>query len=132
MHEPKRISPNEAHALLSQGYEYLDVRTEEEFADGHPTGAINIPFATKVGGTMTPNPQFVAQVSAKYPKDAKLVLGCRSGGRSLNASRALLAAGFTNIVDQRAGWDGVRDPFGQLTEPGWSRVGLPTKIGNEP
>jgi hypothetical protein len=41
----------------------------------------------------------------------------------------LSAEGFTSVVDQRAGWDGARDPFGQITEPGWSRVGLPAEQG---
>ena len=126
MHDsPQRISPQEASERLAAGYTYLDVRTEEEFAEGRPAGAVNVPFAIMLGGAMTPNPDFVSAVSSLFPKDAKLVLGCRSGGRSLRAAHALIAAGFTDIIDQRAGWDGVRDPFGQLTEPGWARTGLP-------
>ncbi|WP_394824028.1 rhodanese-like domain-containing protein [Pendulispora albinea] len=126
---PKRISPQEASDYLARGYTYLDVRTQEEFAEGRPAGSINVPFAVMQGGSMTPNPAFVSTVEARFPKDAKLVLGCRSGGRSLRAAHALLAAGFTDVIDQRAGWDGVRDPFGQLTEPGWVRAGLPTEQG---
>ncbi|WP_394844326.1 rhodanese-like domain-containing protein [Pendulispora brunnea] len=125
--EPTRISPQEAAEYVTRGYIYLDVRTEEEFAEGRPAHSVNIPFAVLSGGGMVPNPNFVADVSARYAKDAKLVVGCKSGGRSLRAARALLEAGFTDVVDQRAGWDGARDPFGQLTEPGWSRAGLPTE-----
>ena len=40
----------------------------------------------------------------------------------MRAAQALVAAGFTNVIDQRAGWDGARDSFGQVTEPGWSRA----------
>jgi len=42
--EVKRISPIEAKALLDsgQGYTYVDVRTIEEFARGHVSGAKNI------------------------------------------------------------------------------------------
>ena len=36
------------------------------------------------------------------------------------------------MIDQRAGWDGARDAFGQVSEPGWSRAGLPTANGAEP
>jgi hypothetical protein len=36
-------------------------------------------------------------------------------------------AGFTRVLDQRAGWDGKRGPFGEISEPGWSRAGLPTE-----
>ena len=40
----KRIDPEEARVLLDseQGYTYLDVRTEEEFAAGHVPAAVNI------------------------------------------------------------------------------------------
>jgi hypothetical protein len=40
-----------------------------------------------------------------------------------------LADGFTSVLDQHAGWDGARDPFGKVSEPGWSRVGLPVESG---
>ena len=66
-----------------------------------------------------------------FPKDAKLVLGCRSGVRSLKAADLLIAAGYSNLVDQRAGFDGPKDPFGQVAEPGWGRVGLPVAKGDQ-
>jgi rhodanese-related sulfurtransferase len=121
----KRISPQEALELTQNGWLYIDVRTEPEFAEGHPEGAFNVPLAHLVGGSMTPNPDFVGVVARAFGKDAKIVVGCKAGGRSLRAAQALLGAGFTNVVDQRAGWDGARDPFGQMGEPGWSRAGLP-------
>jgi rhodanese-related sulfurtransferase len=64
-----------------------------------------------------------------FGKDAKIVVGCKAGGRSFKAAQTLLAAGFTNVIDQRAGWDGAPGSFGQAGEPGWSRVGLPTEKG---
>jgi rhodanese-related sulfurtransferase len=100
---------------MGEGYTYIDVRTPEEFADARPAGAVNIPLGD----------DFVALVASQFSKDAKLVVGCRSGGRSLRAARALLAAGYTNILDQRAGFDATRGAFGEITEPGWSRAGLP-------
>jgi rhodanese-related sulfurtransferase len=124
-----RISPQEASVKLSEGWTYVDVRTAEEFEAGHPAGAVNVPIMHARGGGMAPNPDFGRVMDASFAKDAKIVVGCKAGGRSLRAAQVLLGAGFTNVVDQRAGWDGARDPFGQVTEPGWSRAGLPAEEG---
>lgn len=113
--EPVRISPAEAHAKLTEGFTYVDVRTPEEFAEGRPAGAVNVPLGD----------DFVVRMNARFAKDAKLVVGCKAGGRSLRAAKALLAAGYTNVLDQRAGFDAVRGAFGEVTEPGWSRANLP-------
>jgi rhodanese-related sulfurtransferase len=122
----RRISPVEAKALLdAQGYVYLDVRSVPEFDAGHPAGAYNIPLAHAGPGGMQPNPDFLAVVQASFPKDAKIVLGCKSGGRSLRAAELLQAAGYTHVVDQRAGWSGAPDAFGRVSEPGWHAAGLP-------
>lgn len=120
MSDVPRISPAEAHAKMADlGFTYVDVRTPEEFVEGRPKGAVNVPL----------DDDFVRAMEARYPKDAPLVLGCAVGGRSLRAARALAAAGFTNVFDQRAGFDGARGAFGELTEPGWARVGLPQDAG---
>lgn len=129
MSSPTRISPQEAHEKLAEGWTYVDVRTAEEFEAGHPAGAVNVPIMHAGAGGMVHNADFVRVMSAAFPKDAKIICGCKAGGRSLKAAQALLAEGFTNVVDQRAGWDGARDPFGQIREPGWSRAGLPTDQG---
>ncbi len=127
MTEPKRVSPHEAKVLLDEGYVYVDVRTPEEWAAGHPAGATNVPWAFTGPSGMSPNPEFVAAMTALHAKDARILLGCRSGGRSLKAASALMAAGFSEVVDQRAGYEGPRDAFGQVTEKGWSPAGLPTE-----
>jgi rhodanese-related sulfurtransferase len=124
-----RISPAEANAKLADGFTYVDVRTPEEFAAGHPAGAINVPIALAAPAGMAPNPDFTRVMTAAFAKDAKIVVGCKAGGRSLRAAQALVDAGFGNVIDQRAGWDGARDAFGQVTEPGWSKAGLPTEEG---
>jgi rhodanese-related sulfurtransferase len=129
MADIKRISPKEASEKLAEGFTYVDVRTVEEFAAGHPAGAVNVPFMHAGGGAMTPNPDFVRVMSAAFPRDAKIICGCKAGGRSIRAAQTLASEGFTSVLDQRAGWDGARSPFGQLAEPGWSRVGLPTEEG---
>lgn len=129
-----RISPAEAHARMTrEGFVYVDVRTEDEFAAGHPAGAYNVPLqCVGAGGALEPNPDFLAVMANAFAKDAPLIVGCKMGGRSARAANALAVAGFTRILDQRAGWDGARGPFGQLTEPGWSRASLPAETGAPP
>ena len=129
MSDPKRVSPEDAHALLAEGYLFVDVRTDTEFGLGHPAGAYNVPVMNQGAGGMEPNPRFLEVMKASFPVDAKLVVGCKAGGRSLKAATILREAGYQTVVDQRAGWDGARDPFGQVTEPGWSKVGLPSETG---
>ena len=132
MTDIKRVSPQEALELTKTGWTYVDVRSEQEFAEGHPSGAFNVPIAHMAGGSMTPNPDFLSVMEKAFGKEAKIVVGCRSGGRSLRAAQALAGAGFASVIDQRAGWDGARDPFGQVSEPGWSRAGLPTETAAAP
>jgi len=130
MSDDTRISPAEAHAKMTgEGYTYIDVRTEEEFAGGHPAGSVNVPFMFQGASGMEPNPDFVAVMSARYAKDAALIVGCKAGSRSARAAKELAAAGFTRVLDQRAGWDGARGAFGELVEPGWSRTELPREEG---
>jgi len=129
MTDIKRVSPQEALELTKDGWTYVDVRTEQEFADGHPAGSFNVPIAHAAGGSMAPNADFLSVMESAFGKEAKIVVGCKAGGRSLRAAQALVGAGFANVIDQRAGWDGARDAFGQMGEPGWSRAGLPTETG---
>ena len=123
----KRVSPAEALSLMGEGYTYLDVRTEAEYAAGHPKGAVNVPVMNAGPGGMQPNHAFLDVVQAIFPKDAKIVVGCKTGGRSMRAAEMMIGAGYTNVIDQRAGWEGPRDPFGAVTEPGWSPAGLPAE-----
>ena len=118
----KRVGVDEARKLLGEeGYAYLDVRTVREFDEGHPEGAYNVPIA-EMGRA---NPDFVAIVKATFPTDAKLVVGCKTGSRSLRAAEILLSQGYTDIVDLRPGILGAMDPFGRVTEPGWQPAGAP-------
>ena len=128
----KRISPEEARDLMDKdGYLYLDVRSVPEFAAGHPTGAYNVPLLDMGPAGMTANPDFLAVVQKAFPRDARLVVGCKAGGRSAKAVAALEQAGFTNLVDQRAGYDGAPLPTGGM-EPGWRPKGLPTSTDSAP
>jgi rhodanese-related sulfurtransferase len=122
-----RVSPAEAKKLLDDGYTYLDVRSEPEFAAGHPAGAWNVPLMHAGLGGMRPNAEFLDVVQALFPKDAKVVVGCKAGGRSAKAAEMMVKAGYTGLADQRAGFEGSRDAFGALTEPGWAPAGLPVE-----
>jgi len=128
----KRVSPLEAKSLLDQGYTYLDVRTVEEFHAGHPTGAWNVPLnvAGPAGSQM--NPKFAATIEAIFDRDAKIVVGCATGVRSLRAAEILTSMGYREVVDQRAGFGGSRSPFGARAEPGWAELGLPSSRGPDP
>src|SRR3954453_18841208 len=99
----KNVTPAEAKRLIDEeGYRYVDVRTEEEFEAGHPAGAVNVPVAF---AGMRPNREFVGVVEANFPKDAKLVLGCKSGGRSARAAEMLVDSGYASVVNMDGGMD---------------------------
>ena len=87
----RQISMDEAVAMMDAetGYVLLDVRTPEEFAGKHIPGALNIPNET-IGTEEIP----------ELPDKAQLILVyCRSGNRSKQASEKLAALGYTNIVE---------------------------------
>jgi rhodanese-related sulfurtransferase len=130
MSTPKRVSPADAKQLIDgEGWVYVDVRSIPEFEAEHPVGAKNVPLMNMGAGGMMPNAEFLGVMSKVFPKDAKLVVGCKSGGRSMRAAQLLLQQGWSNVLDQHAGMDGMRDPFGQLSQPGWKAAGLPVESG---
>jgi rhodanese-related sulfurtransferase len=112
-----RVSPQEAAERLAAGWTYVDVRPDDEFADGHAPAALNVPYSRDES-------RFVAAVRMAAGSSAKLVIGCKSGLVSMRAAEMLERAGF-DVVEQRAGFDGARGTFGELKEPGWARLGLP-------
>jgi rhodanese-related sulfurtransferase len=125
----KRVSPKEAKELVDAGWVYLDVRSEPEFEQGRPSGAVNVPLMHAGAAGMTPNADFLTVVQAAFPKATKLVVGCQAGGRSARAAQLLEGAGYSELVDQRAGFGGARDGGGRITEPGWAAEGLPVDKG---
>ena len=125
----KEVSPQEANDLIQSDpdYIYLDVRSVMEFEAGHPAGAINIPLMHFAPGQgMFPNEDFPAVVEANLPKDAKLVVGCKTGGRSARACDILGQMGYTDTRNMRGGFAGMTDNTGRLVEPGWSMLNLPS------
>ena len=125
----RRVSVVEAKKLVDEGYAYLDVRTTEEFGARHPSGAINVPLSLPGPAGSTANPEFLDVILRVFPTDAKIVVGCSTGVRSLRAAEMLLAAGYTDVVEMRAGLDGARSAFGSKTEKGWADEGLPVSSG---
>ncbi len=124
----KQTEPPQAHEILSANPDaiYLDVRTEGEFAQGHPTGAINIPVVFIKGpGQMDPNDDFVRVAEAALPKGKKLVVGCMAGGRSQRACEILEGAGYSDLTNVRGGFGGARDQSGKVVVTGWRDAGLP-------
>ena len=120
----------EAERLMrEEGYAYLDVRSVHEFEAGHPAGAYNIPVMEPGPAGMQPNPNFLASVQGAFEKDAKIVLGCQAGGRSLRACNILHDAGFTNVKNVAGGFGGGQDSQGNPAN-GWRDSGLP--VANQP
>lgn len=130
-HVASIISTEEAEKLLDDDVIYIDVRTEEEFADGHPPGAVNIPVQFRADRGPSPNGRFVDIVLANFDKQQQLILGCKAGTRSANAVQLLEAAGFENVMDMTAGFDGKKDPFGRVI-PGWQQEGREIEHDAEP
>ena len=125
----REVSPQEAFNLMQNDpeYIYLDVRSVPEFEAGHAPRAINIPILHLTPGVgMTPNEDFPQVVEATLAKDAKLVVGCKSGMRSARACEILEQMGYANIANIRGGFVGMTDNFGKVVEPGWSMLNLPT------
>jgi rhodanese-related sulfurtransferase len=130
-----QAEPPQAHETLTKnpGAVYLDVRTADEFAQGHPEGAINIPVVFIKGpGQMEPNPDFVTVAVKVLPKDTKLVVGCMAGGRSQRACEMLEEAGYADLTNVRGGFGGARDASGKVVVTGWRDAGLPvtTELGD--
>ncbi len=125
------IYPEVAKQRLDSGeWQYLDVRTVEEFEAGHVPGAFNIPYAVRGAMGMELNRDFVTEVKKHFPADAKLFLSCAAGIRSAGACDLLEPEGYTGITNMDGGFSGRSDPSGQLAVQGWAARGFQTS--NEP
>ena len=87
----QQISMDEAIAMMEEKNDYiiLDVRTPEEFAEKHIPDAINIPNET-IG---------TEEIPELPDKEQLILVYCRSGNRSKQASEKLVRLGYTNIVE---------------------------------
>ena len=97
----RQINAEKAAAMMEEesGYIILDVRTAQEYSEKHIPGAINIPNET-IGTEDIP----------ELPDKEQLILVyCRSGNRSKQASEKLVKLGYTNIVE----FGGINDWTGE-------------------
>ncbi len=98
----RRITMQEAVEMMEkeENYVILDVRTHEEFAQGHIPGAIVIPNET-IG---------TEEIPQLPDKDQLIMVYCRSGNRSRQASDKLVKLGYTNVVE----FGGISDWPGEI------------------
>ena len=87
----RQVSTADAAAIMESetGYLIVDVRTQEEYAQAHIPGAICIPNET-IGSD---------EIPGLPDKNQLLLIYCRSGNRSKQASEKLAKMGYTNVVE---------------------------------
>ncbi len=125
------LGPKAAHGLMQKTtpHCFIDVRTVEEFNAGHPAGAVNVPIAHRdaASGQMKPNADFVPTLKTLAPAGTKVFASCQAGMRSMNACKALEAAGYTDLVNIEGGFGGRRGVPGHPDVAGWRDAGLPVE-----
>ena len=98
----RQITMGEAVEMMASESDYiiLDVRRPDEFSAGHIPNAVNIP-----------NESIGADEIDELPdKDRLILVYCRSGNRSKQASEKLVRLGYTNIVE----FGGILDWKGEI------------------
>lgn len=100
----KHVKAEEAARLVASGtVAVVDVRTSDEFKDGHIKGAQNIDIMDK---------DFEAQI-AKLDKSKPTLVHCQAGGRSTRALKTFEKLGFTHVIhldDGFAAWEEAGKP----------------------
>jgi len=125
------LDPKAAHDAMGRAadFAFVDVRTVEEYEQGHPAGAVNVPWAVRdpATGGMAHNDDFLPTMKKLAESDEKVFLSCQVGGRSLKACMELEAAGYSALVNVDGGFGGRRDETGQVVVTGWKECGLPVE-----
>lgn len=102
--QAKHVKADEAAKLLASGnVTVVDVRTAEEFKEGHIKDAKNIDIMSD---------DFEAQVG-KLDKSKPTLVHCQAGGRSTRALKTFEKLGFTDVThldDGFAGWEKAGKP----------------------
>ena len=89
------ITVEELKNKVSQGAILIDVRSNQEYKEGHLKGAINIPEY-----------EITNRLQREVPKKNQLiVVYCQYGGRSRNASIIIKKMGYTNVYNLYGGLD---------------------------
>jgi rhodanese-related sulfurtransferase len=103
----EEVSPEGAAQILEKpdraGWEFIDVREPDEFADGHIPGARNFPR-----GFLEVRADFEHPKRDPWLEDRerKMILYCGGGPRSALASKSLQEMGFRRILSLAEGWTG--------------------------
>jgi len=86
------VSIQQAKEMIDRGEVFiLDVRTQEEYNEGHISGS-----------TLIPVQELEARLN-ELPRNKKILVYCRSGNRSATASEILIKNGFTQIFNMKGG-----------------------------
>lgn len=97
----KKIDQTEFKKLMTkENAVVLDVRTPEEFSEGHITKAININYFSNA---------FLKTTEQKINKNKVLLVYCAAGGRSGQASKELKKAGYKYVYDLIGGYDNWKE-----------------------
>ena len=134
----KHLTPQQAWAWLQAEREqreargeaaplFVDVRMEiESLYVGRPPGVENIPWYEYPD--LTPDPVRFSQAVEQEAGDKQrpVLLICRSGKRTLDAGKALEAAGFSEVAHVVHGFEGeLNEDFKRSSLNGWRHDGLP-------
>ncbi|WP_235283751.1 MULTISPECIES: rhodanese-like domain-containing protein [unclassified Methanosarcina] len=97
------VNVDEARELIEMGDIFvLDVRTPAEFNESHIEGATLIPVTNSGGSNLSPDQLLEARIS-EVPKGKKILVYCRSGRRSADASQILVDASYTGVYNMGGG-----------------------------
>ena len=101
--EYKKITSDEAKKMMeTEKTIVVDVRTTEEYNEGHIPNAVSVPLETI---------ENEAETKLKN-KDDLILVYCRSGRRSREAALRLIEKGYTNVID----FGGIQDWNGEVVK----------------
>lgn len=91
------------NALYDSHVQLLDVRSADEYAQGHIANAENVDVQ---------QPDFIDKAKAKLDHTNPVYVYCRSGKRSMLAAQKLVKAGYqvVNLRDGIVGWENAGKP----------------------
>ncbi|MER1998368.1 MAG: FAD-dependent oxidoreductase [Lysinibacillus sp.] len=91
----QQVHVGEVRDLVESGAVIVDVREENEFANGHIKGAMNVPLSQ------------LRERMAEIPKEVPVYVHCRSSQRSYNAVMALQGSGYENVYNIAGSFLGI-------------------------
>jgi len=91
----RRINAQEAFNMMTEDVIILDVRTKEEYLEGHIANSLLLPVDDILAG----------KLDMLMDKGQVILVYCRSGNRSRTAAMALVEAGYSQVYD----FGGIRD-----------------------